>query len=119
MLSFPSLVSVSENSSIEDYKQVVYDYLCPTGGGRDGYFECISGIENALKTNVWANNPDVKINMISYLGYPIRYPNGDFFGTICVLHDEPLKLKDKHKSFLATLRDSIEKDLLLEGLFFC
>lgn len=71
-------------------------------------------IENALKTKVWANNPDVKINMISYLGYPIRYPNGDSFGTICVLHDEPLKLKDKHKLFLATLRDSIEKDLLLE-----
>ena len=42
-------------------------------------------IPNALKDEHWKNNPDVKLNMISYLGYPIMFPNGNPFGTICIL----------------------------------
>jgi GAF domain-containing protein len=42
-------------------------------------------VPNALFDEAWRNNPDVKLNMISYLGYPIRWPDGKPFGTICVL----------------------------------
>lgn len=42
-------------------------------------------VPNALCSEKWKNNPDIKLNMISYLGYPIRLPDGTNFGTICVL----------------------------------
>ena len=43
-------------------------------------------VPNALNDEKWENNPDIKLNMISYLGFPILLPDGKPFGTICV-HD--------------------------------
>ena len=45
-------------------------------------------VPNALEDERWAKNPDVKLNMINYLGYPVAWPNGDVFGTLCVLDIE-------------------------------
>jgi len=42
-------------------------------------------VPNALTDEHWKTNPDVKLNMISYLGFPICWPSGKPFGTICVL----------------------------------
>jgi hypothetical protein len=42
-------------------------------------------VPDALADPEWKDNPDVRLNMISYLGFPIRLPNGEPFGTICVL----------------------------------
>lgn len=70
-------------------------------------------IENALDDSVWKNNPDIDLNMVSYLGYPIRYPNGDFFGTVCVLDDQKIEINDDYQQLLKTIRDSIETDLRL------
>lgn len=39
-------------------------------------------VPNALKDKNWDKNPDIKLNMISYLGFPIRLPDGTLFGTI-------------------------------------
>jgi len=70
-------------------------------------------VENALDDEDWKDNPDVDLDMISYLGYPIRYPNGDFFGTICVLDDEPMKMGEKYKRLIQAIRNSIETDIAL------
>lgn len=70
-------------------------------------------IENALENEDWKDNPDVDLDMISYLGYPIRYPNGDFFGTVCVLDDQKIEINDDYQLLLKTIRDSIETDLKL------
>ncbi|WP_051284096.1 GAF domain-containing protein [Desulforegula conservatrix] len=48
-------------------------------------------VPNALNDEKWKNNPDVKHNMISYLGYPVLYPDGTPFGTICVLDNKENK----------------------------
>ncbi len=50
LLSFPSVRPVNLQSSVEDFKEVVYDYLCPTGRGTERYYSCIQGIKNAIKT---------------------------------------------------------------------
>lgn len=42
-------------------------------------------VPNALCSKRWKDNPDIKLNMISYLGYPLFFPDGEIFGTICVL----------------------------------
>ncbi len=46
-------------------------------------------VPDALVDEEWKNNPDVKLNMISYLGYPIMLPNNAPFGTICILDSKP------------------------------
>ncbi len=33
----------------------------------------------------WVNNPDMKHDMVFYLGYPLTWPDGEVFGTVCVL----------------------------------
>lgn len=45
-------------------------------------------VPNALKDDNWKSNPDIKLNMISYLGFPIMMPDGNPFGTICVLDNK-------------------------------
>ncbi len=42
-------------------------------------------VANALKDPEWDKNPDIKLGMISYLGFPLLWPDGQVFGTICVL----------------------------------
>ena len=42
-------------------------------------------VPNALVDQEWKANPDIKLGMISYMGFPVAWPNGDIFGTICVL----------------------------------
>ena len=42
-------------------------------------------VPNALKDERWKNNPDIKLGMVSYLGYPLRWPDKKLFGTLCIL----------------------------------
>src|SRR4029079_19662046 len=42
-------------------------------------------VPDALLDEEWNSNPDIKLGMISYLGFPVSWPDGRIFGTICVL----------------------------------
>ncbi len=42
-------------------------------------------VPDATKEHQWDHNPDIIHGMISYLGMPITWPQGEIFGTICVL----------------------------------
>ena len=42
-------------------------------------------VPDATKDPAWKNNPDVELGMISYCGIPLLWPNGEVFGTICIL----------------------------------
>jgi len=68
-------------------------------------------VPNALLDEAWKNNPDVKLNMISYLGYPIRWPDGKPFGTICVLDCKTNSYSDKYKGLITHFRDIAETHL--------
>lgn len=93
----------------------------PKGGsdslGHGLYCETVIGedrellIENALKSEMWKDNPDVKLNMISYYGLPIKWDDDEFFGTICVLDGKSNKYNDDYKSLLNEFKIAIESDL--------
>ena len=68
-------------------------------------------VPNALKDDAWKNNPDIKLNMISYLGYPIKLPDGTPFGTICVLDRQEKHFTDLQQGLVKKLRDLIESNL--------
>ncbi|OQA79689.1 MAG: putative sensor histidine kinase pdtaS [bacterium ADurb.Bin243] len=70
-------------------------------------------VPNALKDEHWKNNPDVKLNMISYLGFPIALPDNTPFGTICVLDNKENKYSEIHKQLILSFRETIEKDIEL------
>ncbi len=71
-------------------------------------------VPNAAKDPVWKeNNPDVELNMVSYLGYPINWPDGEVFGTICVLDKKENHYSELYEELLAQVKQHIETDLTL------
>ena len=45
-------------------------------------------VEDANRDPVWAGNEDLAYGMRFYIGYPLKWPSGEVFGTICVLDRE-------------------------------
>jgi transcriptional regulator with GAF, ATPase, and Fis domain len=68
-------------------------------------------VPNAPADKNWAKNPDIKLNMISYLGLPILYPDHKPFGTICVLDNKENRYTDKFEKLMSKFRDLIQVDL--------
>ena len=70
-------------------------------------------IPNALADEKWKNNPDVKLNMISYLGFPILLPDGNPFGTICVLDNKENAYSETYENLIKNFREIIQSQLEL------
>ena len=70
-------------------------------------------VPDALQDEEWKSNPDVKLGMISYLGFPIAWPDGHIFGTICVLDDKRNAYSEPYRNFLLHCRDVLQTDLKL------
>ena len=70
-------------------------------------------VPNALQDEKWRNNPDIKLGMISYLGYPIFLPQGEVFGTICVLDIKGNTYSETYKRLLLQFKELIEAHLEL------
>lgn len=68
-------------------------------------------VPNSLADENWKDNPDVKLGMISYLGFPIFLPNGIPFGTICVLDNKENSYSTVLKRFIEKFRDLVQADL--------
>lgn len=100
--------SNKDNPYPEDGKDVLgHGLYCETVIGTDKELE----VPNALEDDTWKDNPDVALNMIAYYGLPIKWHDGEVFGTICVLNDETTTLNTKHKTILKLFQDTIETDL--------
>jgi len=68
-------------------------------------------VPDALADANWKNNPDAKIGMISYLGYPILLPNKKPFGTICVLDNKVNEYSITTEGLMLKFRTLIESHL--------
>jgi C4-dicarboxylate-specific signal transduction histidine kinase len=68
-------------------------------------------VPDALADQEWNANPDIKLGMISYMGVPVAWPNGDIFGTICVLDDRRNEYGELFRKFLFQCRDVLQADL--------
>ncbi len=74
-------------------------------------------IPNALKDKDWDENPDIKLGMIAYLGFPINFPDKTPFGTICVLDSKERSFSAQDEKLLNQFKNTIELDLaLISGL---
>lgn len=71
-------------------------------------------VPDATKSPVWKdNNPDIDLHMISYLGYPINWPDGEVFGTVCLLDNKENHYNQYYRDLLYQLKLHIETDLEL------
>ena len=68
-------------------------------------------VGNALEDVQWKSAPEIQVGMVSYLGFPVLWPDGRMFGTICVLDDKTNRYSDLYQELLAHCRDVLEGDL--------
>ena len=85
--------------------QEIIDLVASISNARAGL------IPNALKSEEWKHNPDLKHNLISYLGFPIQNVDGSPFGTICLLDDKENPFSGDLIELMSKMRDLIEGDL--------
>ena len=83
---------------------------CETVIGRDQMLQ----VEDSLSNEKWKDNPDVELNMISYLGFPLHWPDGSIFGTICSLDSKPRNFNIQYQKLMRTFKNLIETDLQQE-----
>ncbi|MCK4819102.1 PAS domain S-box protein, partial [bacterium] len=68
-------------------------------------------VPNALKDKKWDKNPDIKLGMISYLGFPILWPDGEVFGTICVLDSKENRYEKRYERLMLRFKELAESHL--------
>ena len=68
-------------------------------------------VTNALEDDQWKMAPEIQVGMVSYLGFPVLWPDGRIFGTICVLDDKANGYSDLYQELLSHCRDVLQGDL--------
>ena len=68
-------------------------------------------VPDAREDPDWEHNPDIKLGMVSYLGFPIEWPDGEIFGTICVLDNKKNPYSSTYKKLVAEFKGLIDSDL--------
>src|ERR1700760_859895 len=68
-------------------------------------------VPDARRDERWKSSPDIKRGMVSYLGVPISWPNGETFGTICVYDNKSNEYSQLYLRQLLLCRDVLQNDL--------
>lgn len=103
------LASKTEGNPYQVGDQEIYGYGL--------YCETVVGtrkdlmVSDAKNDSVWFDNPDASLGMISYLGFPLVWPSGEIFGTICVLDNKKNEYNRKFIELIRLYKKSIENDL--------
>ena len=88
--------------------ELIYGLYCETVIGTQKQLL----VPDATKSPIWCkNNPDIDLNMISYLGFPINWPDGEVFGTVCLLDNKENHYSDDFSNLLQQIKQHIETDL--------
>jgi PAS domain S-box-containing protein len=68
-------------------------------------------VANATLDEEWKNAPECGVGAVSYLGFPVCWPDGLVFGTICVLDLKTNGYSDLYQELLEQCRDVLQADL--------
>jgi PAS domain S-box-containing protein len=68
-------------------------------------------VPDALADKAWQSKSLTKLEMISYLGLPISWPDGQIFGTICVRDNKRNEYSELYLQLLFQFRDVLQADL--------
>ena len=70
-------------------------------------------VEFAPKNPDWNSAPEIDYGMVAYLGFPVCWPKGEMFGTICVLDNKENQFGYRYSKVLHEFRELIESHLSL------
>ncbi len=70
-------------------------------------------VHDARKDPVWADSPTAKAGIFAYLGFPVLWPDGAVFGTLCAVDTQANKWGDQPANLIQTFKAAIEAHLAL------
>lgn len=70
-------------------------------------------VKDARIEEDWKDNPDLEYGLVSYLGFPLIWPNNKVFGTICILDKSPNKFDEIIQELMKEFKVLIETHLEL------
>jgi PAS domain S-box-containing protein len=70
-------------------------------------------IPDARQNPAWDHNPALEVGMTFYLGYPLKWPDGDIFGTICLLDVKDNPHAPQLGGLIGEIQKVVENDLRL------
>jgi len=70
-------------------------------------------VVDARKDPLWADSPTVAAGIYAYLGYPLLWPDGEIFGTLCVVDTKSNKWGEHYENLLFTFKNVVEDHLAL------
>lgn len=68
-------------------------------------------VTDALEDPQWRNSPDANLGLVSYFGVPLCWPNGDIFGTVCVLDAKARQYSERQQELVTRFRDAVQQGL--------
>ena len=68
-------------------------------------------VPDARRDERWKSGPGIQRGIISYLGVPITWPDGEMFGTICVCDNKSNEYSELYLRLLRQWRDMLQTDL--------
>lgn len=70
-------------------------------------------VSNAPQDPDWNAAPEIDYGMIAYLGYPVCWPSGHIFGTICAIDNKENRFGPRYEKVLTEFRELIEAHIAL------
>jgi len=70
-------------------------------------------VHDARTDPLWKDSPTAKAGIYAYLGFPVCWPNGDAFGTLCAVDIKEHRWGAFYEDLLQTFRDAIEAHLAI------
>lgn len=68
-------------------------------------------VNDAAKDKYWQTNPDMVHHLTFYLGYPLVWPDGEVFGTLCVLDVKDNLSAKKYSDLIEEFQLIVNQDL--------
>jgi two-component sensor histidine kinase len=90
-----------------DHDRLGIGMFCETVAGRREP----TAVPDIESSDYWKNNPHAGLGMRSYMGVPIKWEDGELFGTFCILDDKSNSFLGEFRELLERFKDLIETDL--------
>ena len=68
-------------------------------------------VTDAKREAKWCDNPDLELKLSFYFGYPLNWPDGEPFGTLCILDKVDNARAQRYRSLLEEFQHLLEEDL--------
>lgn len=70
-------------------------------------------VEDAREDPEWADSPTAKAGILSYMGFPLMWPDGDVFGTLCAVDMKENRWGRRYEDLMEMFKNVIEMHLQL------